>query len=229
MTASPFDEGESFYYTAASYSFRLVMALLLGCVLLSAVLSQIADFHTRKCVALIFVGVGCCVVIAAAVLGIAALFGIPRYGVSRILVKSLVGIFVPALLVAVAVPFFLHARSVLVPQNAQTRHDDELAAFVNFSNKKCPQMLATGIRMDGVEILPPKTVLFKVTVVARAKDEILWDAMAKNGRSNLLASYQSSDAMKLFRENGATLIHRYGDKNGQWMGDIVVGPSDLPK
>ena len=48
-------------------------------------------------------------------------------------------------------------------------------------------------------------------------------------RRDVVRKYNTLPEMKMFRDNGGTITYRYRDKEGQLIGDISVGPSDLAK
>ena len=57
--------------------------------------------------------------LAGIVLGVIALFGIPKYGTKGILLKALFGVFVPVLLILLSIPLIMHAREMATRLQAE--------------------------------------------------------------------------------------------------------------
>jgi hypothetical protein len=162
--------------------------------------------------------------------GIIALFGIRKHGTKGILGKSLCGIIVPLLLTGLAVPNFMAARSRAI-QNKQNQApvEDQLRSAADQLNKQSGKMIDEVTRLEGVEALPNRTLLYKYSLITKTASEIPADALKRNIRPNLVKVYNTHPDMKKFRDNGVTMVYRYSDKGGELIGEISVGSGDIVK
>jgi hypothetical protein len=96
-------------------------------------------------------------------------------------------------------------------------------------SKQGKKMIDEDTRLEGVEALPNRTLLYKYSIITKASSEIPPDAINQNVRPNVVKAYNTLPEMKLFRDNGVTINYQYRDKTGQLIGDISVGPNDLAK
>lgn len=225
----PSEQRKSIYHQAATASaFAPLIAVLIN--IASTASRANLNPQTQRPVVLI-VGFACAIIIVIGLIcGIAALFGLRKHGKKGILAKALCGIIIPLLLTVIAVPNFLAARAKAIKNRQnQTSPDYQLSRLAEQVNKQGPKMIDDDTRLEGVETLANRTILYKYSIVTKLASEIAPDAINQNIRPNVVKAYNTLPDMKLFRDNGVTIVYRYKDKAGELIGDLSVGPSDLVK
>ena len=218
----------SFHQAATASAFAPLIAIALT-VFSSAGRTNL-DLQSQRPVALIVGIVSSILILIGLICGIVALFGIRRHGKKGILTKALCGIIIPLLLSALAVPNFMAARSQAIKNRQyQTSPEGKVRAMADQINKQGNKMIDEVTRLEGVEALPNRTVLYNYSLTTKTSSQIPPDALNRIVRPNVVKAYSTHPDMKMLRDNGVTLTYRYRDKAGQLIGDISVGPSDLAK
>lgn len=94
-------------------------------------------------------------------------------------------------------------------------------------NAKCPMQVDSETRLDGTQFSKPKTIQYNYTILRLDAQNPTIDltpiekAMRENAQKNL----DSSDQMKLFRENDVTMKYNYKDKNGNLLFEFTINPT----
>jgi len=177
---------------------------------------------------------GLIIILIGLISGIVALFGIPKHGKKGILGKALCGVIIPLVLLGLAIPSimagFMEARSQAIKNNQdQMSPEDRVRAMADQINKQGSIMVDTSTRLEAAEALPNRTLLYNYSLISKTSSEISAEALNRIVRPDIVKKYNILPEMKVFRDNGITVIYRYRDKAGQLIGDISVGPSDLVK
>jgi len=107
--------------------------------------------------------------------------------------------------------------------------EDRVRAMADQINKQGSIMVDTSTRLEAAEALPNRTLLYNYSLISKTSSEISAEALNRIVRPDIVKKYNILPEMKVFRDNGITVIYRYRDKAGQLIGDISVGPSDLVK
>jgi hypothetical protein len=107
--------------------------------------------------------------------------------------------------------------------------EGQMQAIADQINRQGKKMVDEGTRLEGVEALPNKTLLYNYTLITQTSSEIAPDALNRIVRPNVVKAYSTHPDMKMLRDNGITLTYRYRDKTGHLVGDFSVGPGDLAK
>src|SRR6266481_662331 len=217
-----------FHQAATASAFAPLIAIALT-VFSSAGRTNL-DLQSQRPVALIVGIVSSILILIGLVCGIVALFGIRRHGKKGILTKALWGIIIPLLLSGLAIPNFMAARSQAIKNKQyQMSPEGQVRAIADQINKQGKKMVDEATRLEGVEALPNKTLLYNYSLITKTSSEIPPDALNRIVRPNVVKAYRTHPDMKMLRDNGITLTYRYRDKTGHLIGDFSVGPSDLAK
>jgi hypothetical protein len=225
----PSERRNSIFHQAATAS-AFAPLIAVGLTVLSSVGRTGLDPQSQRPFALIVAIVSSIIILIGLICGTVALFGIPRYGKKGILAKALSGIIIPLLLSALAVPNFLAARAqALKRKQYQMSAEGQIQAIADQINRQGKKMVDEATRLEGVEALPNKTLLYNYTLVTKKSSEVPPDALDQIIRPNVVKAYSTHPDMKMLRDNGITLTYRYRDKTGHLIGDFSVGPSDLAK
>jgi len=224
----PSEPRSSFFHQAATASLFAPL-IAIGLTIASSAGRTSLSPESQRPVALI-VGIASAVIMLIGLIcGIVALFGIPHHGKRGILGKALCGIIIPLLLSSVAIPSFMAARAQAIKRkHNQMSFEDQLKTLADQINRKGSKMVDEVTRLDGAEVLPNRTLLYKYSFT-KTSSEISSDALNRIVRPNIVKTYNTLPEMKILRDNGVTITYRYRDKAGQLIGDVSVGPSDLAK
>ena len=164
--------------------------------------------------------------VSGLVFGIVGCFGSKRHGAKTTIIPGLVGAVLNAailgMLVAIAVPSFMKARS-----SALHKRTDALQKLVDNTNSKLPVMVDSETRVDRMAVVSPTLVECYYTFLDTTKSEFDAEAYVAETRPQYLESYLSGDHYKMFRENDIAIRYCYYDKNGQPLTNIVVSKKEI--
>ncbi|PBQ31776.1 hypothetical protein CNR22_08335 [Sphingobacteriaceae bacterium] len=123
--------------------------------------------------------------------------------------------------------YFLILVCVLVScEDPTVKNRKELSEVATVINEKCPQMLDSETRLDGIEVKEPNTLVYKytlMTIVAKNVDTVqfyraLWPGII----SNIKASIE----MKKLREANTLIEYYYQDKSNTPIYTFHISPAD---
>lgn len=154
--------------------------------------------------------------------GVAALFGIRRYGKKGILIKSIIGILIPLLMIISTIPLILNTRQL---KQASIYH--ELLLIAKQADEKCPIMIDKATRLDKVEVAGASTIIYNYTLPTLNKSEVAEGSIENALQPVLTEKYKNSLDMEFLRRNSMTIIYRYKDKLGAQIAEISAGPRDI--
>jgi len=217
-----------FHQAATASVFAPLIAI--GLTIVSSAGRTNLDPQTQRSVAFMLGIASSIIILIGLICAVVALFGIRNHGKKGILGKALCGMIIPLLLAVLAIPNFMAARSQAIKNKQnQMSVDDRVRDLADQINKQGKKMIDEVTRLEGVEALPNRTLLYKYTLIIKTSSEIPSDALNQIVRPNVVKTYNTLPEMKLFRDNGITITYQYRDKAGQLIGDLSVGPSDLAK
>jgi hypothetical protein len=225
----PSESRRSFFHQAATAG---VFAPLLAIVayIVSVGAQSGLDPQTKATVSLVIGICNICILLLGLVCGIIALCGIGKHGRKGLLAKGICGILIPLLIFGAAIPAVMALKSRGLYGNMSLKSVDEMLKLVaDKINSQGGRVIDADTRLEGAEALPGRKLLYKYTIVTKSASEVQLDALNGLIRPKLVKIYNSEPDMKLFRDNGVTIIYRYSDKTGQLVGDVSVGPDDLAK
>ncbi len=91
-------------------------------------------------------------------------------------------------------------------------------------NKSCPFMVDNVTRLDNTMALPDKIFQYNYTLIELTKAEIQMDELKKFVEPNILNNVKTNPQMKFLRDNKATVVYYYKDKNGVFVYEYKVTP-----
>ena len=110
--------------------------------------------------------------------------------------------------------------------NSGTGIDKQMMQAASEINKTCPIMVDKDTRLDATVGGINKSFAYNYTLVNLAAGQINVDKLRDYLRPRIVNNARTSNDMKVFRENGVTLIYRYHDKEGKELLEITVTPED---
>ncbi len=126
------------------------------------------------------------------------------------------------ILVLILSPFLF--SSCQLPNQEEEQYS--LQSIAAEYNRKCPQMIDAETRIDGIEIVGDKTVVYKYTLIHAATGALDTAEFRKALRPGIISMIRLSKEMEGLREKGVTFHYRYSDKSSKPLCTIRVYPAD---
>lgn len=170
--------------------------------------------------------------------GLVSLFGISKHGSKGILLPALIGIILPILLTALAVPAIVKAANQaqamrelssagVEPLRGRVPIERQLTAMAAELTSQAPTMVDEETRLDRVEAGPGRTLNYHYTLITTGREDLDLEAFENVLREQLIEQYRDHPGMKPFRDEDVTLVYIYRDKAGDMLSQIQLSPSDL--
>jgi hypothetical protein len=105
--------------------------------------------------------------------------------------------------------------------------EQSLAQTSSEMSRKLPMMIDKGTRLDAVTPAPNKTLMYKYTLVDATKSGIDVAKVQKTLKPAILEAYKTNPEMQKLRAAEISLKFQYYDKNGAFITDVEVHPSDV--
>ncbi len=119
--------------------------------------------------------------------------------------------------------------AVLLPKFLPDREERLIASLqksVEVLNETCPQMLDSDTRLDYASAGPGRKITYFCTilgdVISAADDAELWNEI----RQETLETVLASDEMGSLRSEGVSLVYRYKNEAGEFMGQVELTEAD---
>ncbi len=93
-------------------------------------------------------------------------------------------------------------------------------------NKKCPQMIDSETKIDGIEIKEPNTIVYNYTLVNLFKQKVDTAEFNKALRPGLISVIKLSPEMKKLRDNNTNFEYAYYDKSHTFIYLFKILPTD---
>ena len=93
-------------------------------------------------------------------------------------------------------------------------------------NKKCPQMIDSETRLDGIHVLKPNTIVYKYTLVNLLAENLDTAKFYTAMWPGLLSTIKISPDMKSLRETNTEFNYEYKDKNNKPVYLFKILPKD---
>lgn len=212
--ALPEDTGPSFYHKAAKYA---VVVLLVAFVV--NLLGQSSGYKEIGAITRVISIIGGLLFLSAIPAGVIALVGIRQHGCRYLLWRGLVGILVPTLLIALAVPAFLKVRSLAGAA--------QLQSIAKTLNEGAPKMIDEITRLEKATVGPGKRLTVDVTITslkAADIDRAVWNSVVI---PKLKEGILASTIVSVLR-TGNTLTYRYTGSDGALIDEVSLTEADLP-
>ena len=96
-------------------------------------------------------------------------------------------------------------------------------------NSTCPVMVDADTRLDSAIVLHGKTIEYCYTLIHVLKDSVGITNAKENLESVILNGVISSPSLAKYRENNATMVYNYNDKEGASILKICITPNEYKK
>lgn len=124
--------------------------------------------------------------------------------------------------------FYISALFVLFSRCADpvAKNMENLSEVAKAINEKCPQMLDSETRLDGIEVKDPNTLVYRYTLVNLLAANLDTAQFYRAMWPGLISNVKVSPEMKKLRENNTTIEYYYQDKTNKPVYIFRMGPSD---
>jgi hypothetical protein len=102
----------------------------------------------------------------------------------------------------------------------------ELLQVAREINEKCPKMLDSETRLDGIEVRDPNTLVYKYTLVNFLAQNIDTAQFYHAMWPGIISTVRVSPEMKKLRENDTDIEYFYQDKAGKTIYTFRISPGD---
>ncbi len=106
---------------------------------------------------------------------------------------------------------------------------NELKQIAVDVNKKCPQMIDSETRLDGIEVQEPNTLVYKYTLVNLEKMDVDTHQFYLSMWPGLLSYIKINNEMQKLRDNNTNIHYLYRDKNKQLFYLFKITSNDYNK
>jgi hypothetical protein len=196
----------------ARYSWQIPLIT----IVLMAVFGSIAKSPTST---MIIAGTFFLLLLAGFICGVIACVSSKRHGSHKILVPGLIGallsLSIPGVVVGVAVPTYIAAKSNRIENYLQQSADEW--------SKEAPLMVDEATRLDCVSVGVGDELDFNYTLVQISIDDIDVDEFTETMTPHLRDVYMNNPQMEWFREHGIIHNHIYRDQDGVLIASISIG------
>lgn len=103
--------------------------------------------------------------------------------------------------------------------------DKNLMKVASQINESCPFMVDSETRLDNAVVLPKKVFQYYYTLVNVDKNEVDPSEMKKGVEPRIANMVKTNPDMKAMRDLDVTFKYSYKDKNGSFLFDITISPT----
>jgi len=122
--------------------------------------------------------------------------------------------------------FFIISGFLFVQCSDESRHLKELSDVAKEINEKCPQMLDSETRLDGIEVKDPNTLVYRYTLVKLLSHNVDTVMFYRALWPGIISNVKVSVEMKKLREHNTNIEYFYQDKNGVPIYTFRIRPAD---
>ncbi len=108
----------------------------------------------------------------------------------------------------------------------QVKYENELENVCKNINAKCPKMLDSETRFEGVQYLAPNAIHYKYTLVNMGAAVVDTHAFNNSLWPGLVSNIKVSHDMKKLREHETTLFYSYFDKSSRLIYTFTITAND---
>jgi hypothetical protein len=123
---------------------------------------------------------------------------------------------------AIAIGLAYYAAQKLYIQPA--KFDKEKTHAVSEINKNCPLLVDQETRLDKSELLPNNVLKYNFTLVNQKKEDINMNGFRAAITPGIVYYVKTAPDLKMYRDNGSTIVYSYKDKNGAFVLKVSVTP-----
>lgn len=121
---------------------------------------------------------------------------------------------------------FLLLFAIVSCNDESDKVSSEIKQIAEQINKKCPQMIDSETRLDGISVKEPSTIVYKYTLVNLLVENLDTAKFYTAMWPGLLSTIKVSPEMKSLREANTEFHYDYKDKNNKGVYLFKILPKD---
>lgn len=106
----------------------------------------------------------------------------------------------------------------------EAEHRKDLVRVAEEINEKCPQMLDSETRLDGIEVKDPNTLVYHYALIKLEKKNVDTAQFYRMLWPGIISNIKTSVEMKKLRENNTLIEYLYLDKSKDTIYVFRIGP-----
>jgi hypothetical protein len=110
--------------------------------------------------------------------------------------------------------------------DSETQNMKDLSRVAEEINEKCPRLLDSETRFDGIEVKEPNTLVYRYTLVKLDAQNMDTARFYRAMWPGIISTVKISPEMKKLRENNTNIEYSYQDKNGKDVYRFKITPAD---
>lgn len=103
---------------------------------------------------------------------------------------------------------------------------EDLSKVAREINDKCPKMLDSETRLDGIEVKEPNTLVYKYTLINLSAQNIDTVQFYRALWPGIISNIKVSPEMKKLKQNNTNIEYYYQDKTNKAIYTFRIGPLD---
>lgn len=110
--------------------------------------------------------------------------------------------------------------------SGEQENREELLRSATAINEKCPKMLDSETRLDGLGVKEPNTLVYNYTLVNLVADHVDTVQFYRALWPGVISHIRVSPELKKIREANTSIEYAYRDKNNRLFYTLRISPSD---
>lgn len=110
--------------------------------------------------------------------------------------------------------------------SAVEKHRKDLLRVAEEINEKCPKMLDSETRLDGIDVKEPNTLVYRFTLVHLLSKNVDTTEFYKALWPGIISNVKVSAEMKKLRDANTSIEYVYQDKENKSIYTFRIGPAD---
>jgi hypothetical protein len=106
----------------------------------------------------------------------------------------------------------------------EAEHRKDLVRIADEVNEKCPQMLDSETRLEGIEVKDPNILVYHYALINLEKKNVDTTQFYRMLWPGIISNIKTSAEMKKLRENNTRIEYLYLDKNKDTIYLFRIGP-----
>jgi hypothetical protein len=103
---------------------------------------------------------------------------------------------------------------------------EDLSKVAREVNDKCPKMLDSETRLDGIEVKEPNTLIYKYTLINLLAQNVDTVQFYRALWPGIISNIKVSPEMKRLKQNNTNIEYYYQDKTNKAIYTFRIGPLD---
>ena len=121
--------------------------------------------------------------------------------------------------------FILFLSVVFIQCNTSEKIDNNAIKVVNKFNEKCPMMIDSETRMDGIDI-KGNSVVYKFTLINLLLENVDTSAFNKNLRPGIINSMKGNKDLDELKRINSVFEYYYKDRENKFIYSFKITPED---